>query len=195
MEGIHLGLLGPRRVCPLLVVMSELMIMVENGPQPDKAMVIAIRQLALSLGDRIDRINAYMEIASSPRALTMRRTLLECGATIIDTPHNGLKETADKVLIYELADLVARRRTDVVLLISDDADFNVPISRVQQSGIPIARAGFQASVAEIVRPDRTFNWQDGGFVEIFDAPLRIRKDRRRFQKCVVRHSLAFVLMN
>jgi hypothetical protein len=152
---------------------------VEHGPLPTKGLVLAIRALALSLGDRVDRMYGYMELSSSPRALLMRRMLLENGCTLIDTPHNGIKETADKVMIFDMADCAARRRADVILLVTDDADFCIPVSRVQQSGIPVARAGFQRSVAELIRSDRSFNWEDGDFIEVIDAPFRIRRKRER----------------
>ncbi|KAI0078985.1 hypothetical protein K474DRAFT_1592877 [Panus rudis PR-1116 ss-1] len=84
-----------------------------------------IRRIALEFGS-IKVFKAYIETSehNSPRALTVRSELTASGVSIIDCPHNGRKDVADKMLIVDmLAYAMDTPAPATVILISGDGDF------------------------------------------------------------------------
>ncbi|KAJ3556593.1 hypothetical protein NM688_g1942 [Phlebia brevispora] len=59
-----------------------------------------IRRIAHEYG-AVTSFRAYLEVSElySPRAVLARTTLQDCGVSLIDCPHNGRKEVADKMIL------------------------------------------------------------------------------------------------
>lgn len=59
-----------------------------------------IRRIAHEYGN-VKVFRAYMEVPDqhSPRAANLRSDIQACGVTMIDCPHNGRKDVADKMIM------------------------------------------------------------------------------------------------
>jgi len=69
------------------------------------SVVNTIRALALTYGS-IKTLKAYLEISEQtflPRALNLRSELQSSGVSLVDCPHNGRKDVADKMIIGGLS--------------------------------------------------------------------------------------------
>ncbi|KAF9483799.1 hypothetical protein BDN70DRAFT_873423 [Pholiota conissans] len=107
----------------------------ENCPPPSNASgyIVSnnIRLMAQTYGS-VKSLKAYMEITdqvSSPRALAMRSEFQSSGISLIDCPHNGRKEVADKMIIVDmLAYAIDNPAPSVIVLISGDRDFAYALS-------------------------------------------------------------------
>lgn len=96
------------RVRPLFV--SDLVLILlfsENCTPPSDAsgydIANNIRMMAHTYGS-VKSLKAYLEITdqvSSARALAMRSELQTSGVSLIDCPHNGRKDVADKMIMGE----------------------------------------------------------------------------------------------
>ncbi|CAA7262481.1 unnamed protein product [Cyclocybe aegerita] len=106
----------------------------ENCPAPSNGSgyIIAknISALAQQFGT-VKSFKAYMEISEQlPRALVMRSELQSSGVSLIDCPHNGRKDVADKMM---LVDMLAHAidnppPSTTIILISGDRDFAYALS-------------------------------------------------------------------
>jgi hypothetical protein len=67
-------------------------------------LVKRIRRVALSYGTSVCSFKAYTDIAlenTTPRSSTLHSELQSAGVTLIDCPHNGRKDVADKMMLGE----------------------------------------------------------------------------------------------
>ncbi|CAA7265191.1 unnamed protein product [Cyclocybe aegerita] len=106
----------------------------ENCPAPSNGSgyIIAknISALAQQFGT-VKSFKAYLEISEQlPRALAMRSELQSSGVSLIDCPHNGRKDVADKMM---LVDMLAHAidnppPSTTIILISGDRDFAYALS-------------------------------------------------------------------
>lgn len=63
-------------------------------------MVDSIRRIAHEYGS-VNTFKAYLELPEQPssRSTAVRTDLQLCGVSLIDCPHNGRKDVADKMMI------------------------------------------------------------------------------------------------
>ena len=68
--------------------------------EPAHKIVNRIRDLAHQYGS-VKTFKAYLEYPEqmSPKALSLRSELQSCGLSLIDCPHNGRKDVADKMIM------------------------------------------------------------------------------------------------
>lgn len=62
------------------------------------AIVDNIRRVASAYGI-VTVFKAYLELGSSPKRNNLRSSLHSSGVSLIDCPHNGQKEVADKMIL------------------------------------------------------------------------------------------------
>ncbi|KAI0818847.1 NYN domain-containing protein [Irpex lacteus] len=92
-----------------------------------------IRRLAHKYGS-VKTFRAYssMPEASSLRTTNVRSDLQACGVSIIDCPHNGRKDTVDKMMMVDmLAFGTDNTAPSTILLISGDGDFLYAVSTLR----------------------------------------------------------------
>jgi hypothetical protein len=83
------------------------LIMIENCPPASNAsgyeVVDNIRRVAHSFGT-VNSLKAYLELSelTSSRSLTLRSELQCSGVSLVDCPHNGRKDVADKMILGAL---------------------------------------------------------------------------------------------
>ncbi|TFK42910.1 NYN domain-containing protein [Crucibulum laeve] len=134
----------------------------ENCPIPSSAsgydVVNEIRRIAQTLGSTT-LFKAYLEVFEQTplsRSLALRSELQSSGVSLIDCPHNGRKDVADKMILVDmLAHAIDNPAPSTIILISGDRDFAYAISvlrmrryRVVLVTLPNAHASLisQASV-------------------------------------------------
>jgi len=94
------------------------------------AVVNKIRQLAHRHGS-VKVFKAYMELPEQPsqKNIALRSELQSCGVTMIDCPHNGRKDAADKMMIVDMmAYAIDTPAPATIILISGDRDFVYAVS-------------------------------------------------------------------
>lgn len=71
--------------------------------EPSYTIVNGIRRLAHQYGS-VTSFKAYLEYPEqvSLKSLALRSELQSCGVSLIDCPHNGRKDVADKMMMGEL---------------------------------------------------------------------------------------------
>ncbi|KAJ2929214.1 hypothetical protein H1R20_g7892, partial [Candolleomyces eurysporus] len=107
----------------------------ENCPSPTGwsgyEVVKRIRYLAQEFGP-VKLLKAYLSISeqsSQPSKATLRSELQASGVSLTDTPHNGRKEVADKMIIVDmLTHAMDNPAPATILLISGDRDYAYAIS-------------------------------------------------------------------
>ena len=77
--------------------------------EPSYAIVNGIRRLAHQYGS-VKSFKAYLEYPEqlSLKSLALRSELQSCGVSLIDCPHNGRKDVADKMMMSEFSLAIAR---------------------------------------------------------------------------------------
>lgn len=80
--------------------------------EPSYTIVNSIRRLAHRFGS-VKSFKAYLEYPepSSLKSLALRSELQSCGVSLIDCPHNGRKEVADKMMMSEHVPRICRSTT------------------------------------------------------------------------------------
>ncbi|CCM02869.1 uncharacterized protein FIBRA_04982 [Fibroporia radiculosa] len=89
-----------------------------------------IRQIAHKYGS-VKVFKAYLELPeqSSPKSVALRSELQLCGVSLIDCPHNGRKDVADKMMIVDMmAYAIDTPAPATIVLISGDRDFVYAVS-------------------------------------------------------------------
>ncbi|KAF8162982.1 NYN domain-containing protein [Crassisporium funariophilum] len=107
----------------------------ENCPAPSNAsgyaIVNNIRSVAQPYGS-IKAFKAYLgvsELFPESRASTLRSELQSSGVSLIDCPHNGRKDVADKMILVDmLAHAIDNPAPSTIVLISGDRDFAYALS-------------------------------------------------------------------
>ncbi|KIM48862.1 hypothetical protein M413DRAFT_438036 [Hebeloma cylindrosporum] len=106
----------------------------ENCPAPANAsgysIVNNIRSLAQSYGS-IKTLKAYLGITEQPplRTLSLRSEFQSSGVSLVDCPHNGRKDVADKMMMVDmLAYAIDNPAPSTLVLISGDRDFAYALS-------------------------------------------------------------------
>ncbi|KAF9533387.1 hypothetical protein CPB83DRAFT_471557 [Crepidotus variabilis] len=106
-----------------------------NCPAPSNAsgyaIVNNITTIARPFGN-VKVFKAYLEIPEQlplSKFITMRSELQSSGVSLIDCPHNGRKEVADKMLIVDmLAYAIDTPSPATVVIITGDRDFAYALS-------------------------------------------------------------------
>ncbi|KAF8969794.1 limkain-b1-type NYN domain-containing protein, partial [Flammula alnicola] len=107
----------------------------ENCPAPTNAsgyaLVNNIRSVAQPYGS-VKSLRAYLGITEHfpvLRALTLRSELQSSGVSLVDCPHNGRKDVADKMIIVDmLAHAIDNPAPSTIVLITGDRDFAYAMS-------------------------------------------------------------------
>ncbi|KZT11505.1 uncharacterized protein LAESUDRAFT_720753 [Laetiporus sulphureus 93-53] len=92
--------------------------------------VNSIRKIAHEYGS-VKTFKAYLELPeqSSPKSIALRSELQLCGVSLIDCPHNGRKDVADKMMIVDMmAYAIDTPAPATIILISGDRDFVYAVS-------------------------------------------------------------------
>ncbi|KAJ3512356.1 hypothetical protein NLJ89_g3567 [Agrocybe chaxingu] len=106
----------------------------ENCPAPSNGSGYLIAKNISTLAQQFGTVKsfkAYLEISEQPpRALVMRSELQSSGVSLIDCPHNGRKDVADKMM---LVDMLAHAidnppPSTAIILITGDRDFAYALS-------------------------------------------------------------------
>jgi hypothetical protein len=74
----------------------------ENCPAPSNASGYSIANNICTLARPfgvVKLFKAYLEIPDQTRSITLRSELQSSGVSLVDCPHNGRKEVADKMLL------------------------------------------------------------------------------------------------
>ncbi|OBZ75185.1 hypothetical protein A0H81_04566 [Grifola frondosa] len=93
-----------------------------------------LRNIAHRYG-ALNTFKAYLESSerSSLKSLPLRSELVSCGVSLIDCPHDGRKDVADKMMIVDmLAYAMDNSTSATVILISGDRDFAYALSILRQ---------------------------------------------------------------
>lgn len=86
------------------------------------AITSGIRRIAHEYGG-VKTFRAYWPLTDpiTPKLLTIRSDLQVCGVSVIDCPHNGKKDTADKMMLGELTPISAIEYADGISMVSGHA--------------------------------------------------------------------------
>ncbi|TFK53043.1 hypothetical protein OE88DRAFT_1627373 [Heliocybe sulcata] len=98
-----------------------------------------IRAFAHTYGP-VTMFKAYMDLeqSPSPKSIAYRSTLQTSGVTLVDCPHNGSKDAADKMIIVDmLAFALDHPVPATVILISGDCDFAYAVSTLRLRGYEV----------------------------------------------------------
>ncbi|KAF8894335.1 limkain-b1-type NYN domain-containing protein, partial [Gymnopilus junonius] len=76
---------------------------------------------------------AYLEISDqAQRSMALRSELQSSGVSLVDCPHNGRKDVADKMIIVDMfAHAIDTPALSTVVLITGDRDFTYAISTLK----------------------------------------------------------------
>ncbi|KIM80867.1 hypothetical protein PILCRDRAFT_822164 [Piloderma croceum F 1598] len=118
-----------------------------------------IRRMTQSYGN-VTLFKAYLELTAptSPKSLSLRSELQCSGVSLTDTPHNGRKDVADKMIIADmLAYAIDNQAPATIVLISGDRDFAYAVSilrlrnyRVVIIAPPIIHASLKSQASILV---------------------------------------------
>ncbi|KAL8277267.1 hypothetical protein RQP46_010336 [Phenoliferia psychrophenolica] len=118
----HQAPASPQKTAPVAVFWDY-----ENLPIPrdigEAEAVSRLRKMAIGYG-HLAVLKAYLD-TSLQGTNTKIRSAMQCsGVSIIDTPHNGSKEVADKMLIVDIMTFALDQKAPAtIILISSDRDF------------------------------------------------------------------------
>ncbi|TFK90967.1 DUF537-domain-containing protein [Polyporus arcularius HHB13444] len=137
--------------------------------EPPYTIVNRIRRLAHQYGS-VKSFKAYLEYPeqASLKSVNLRSELQSCGVSLIDCPHNGRKDVADKMMMIDMmAHAIDTPAPSTIILISGDRDFVYAVSvlRLRQYRVvlfaPRAAHGSLKAQASAV-----FNWPDDFLPEL-----------------------------
>ncbi|KAH9946317.1 NYN domain-containing protein [Epithele typhae] len=141
--------------------------------EPPYMIVNKIRAIAHRYGS-VKSFRAYLEYPehTTPRSLALRSELQSCGVSLIDCPHNGRKDVADKMMIVDMmAYAIDTPAPTTIFLITGDRDFVYAVSvlALRQYRIvllaPRSTPGCLKSQAEFV-----YNWPHDVLPEVPSVP-------------------------
>lgn len=91
-----------------------------------------IRRIAHQYGN-VKVFRAYLEVSDkdSSRSQALRSDLQACGVTLIDCPHNGRKDVADKMMMVDIVAHAIDNPPSTVMLITGDRDFVYAVSTMR----------------------------------------------------------------
>ncbi|KAI0362703.1 DUF537-domain-containing protein [Trametes cingulata] len=98
--------------------------------EPSYTIINKIRRLAHQYGS-VKTFKAYLEYPeqTSPKSMALRSELQSCGVSLIDCPHNGRKDVADKMMMVDMmAHAIDNPAPATIILISGDRDFVYAVS-------------------------------------------------------------------
>ncbi|KAI0371734.1 DUF537-domain-containing protein [Pilatotrama ljubarskyi] len=98
--------------------------------EPSYTIVNKIRLLAHQYGS-VKTFKAYLEYPeqTSLKSMALRSELQSCGVSLIDCPHNGRKDVADKMMMVDMmAHAIDNPAPATIILISGDRDFVYAVS-------------------------------------------------------------------
>ncbi|KAF8894338.1 NYN domain-containing protein, partial [Gymnopilus junonius] len=108
----------------------------ENCPIPSNtsgySIVDNIRSIARPYGS-VKSFKAYLEISDqAQRSMALRSELQSSGVSLVDCPHNGRKDVADKMIIVDMfAHAIDTPAPSTVVLITGDRDFAYAVSTLR----------------------------------------------------------------
>ncbi|CUG06290.1 Hypothetical protein, putative [Bodo saltans] len=153
-------------------------------PQNKRPMecLTALRDIIIRKFGQIREFKAYADLATfADRYPPETRVLFrDCGVEMVDAPHNGRKEVADKHIIVDALWFALQTKTEnpIVCLISGDSDFSPLLSKLKMNAIPtivISTSGHVRSLRE--QSMWALSWPEDfmqGAAPIAEAPQRNR---------------------
>ncbi|KAH9853992.1 NYN domain-containing protein [Lenzites betulinus] len=137
--------------------------------EPSYMIVNKIRQFAHQYGS-VKSFKAYVEYTeqTSLKTMALRSELQSCGVSLIDCPHNGRKDVADKMMMVDMmAHAIDNPPPATIILISGDRDFvyAVSILSLRQYKI-ILLAPRNAHSGLKGQADAVYNWPDDFLPEL-----------------------------
>nr|VWO98768.1 N/A [Ganoderma boninense] len=137
--------------------------------EPPYTIVNKVRRLAHQYGS-VKTFKAYLECPEqlSVKSMALRSELQSCGVSLIDCPHNGRKDVADKMIMVDMmAHAIDNPAPTTIMLISGDRDFiyAVSILSLRQYRIVLlapraAHGGLKAQASAV------YHWPDDFLPEI-----------------------------
>ncbi|KAF9533393.1 limkain-b1-type NYN domain-containing protein, partial [Crepidotus variabilis] len=104
----------------------------ENCPVPNNSSGYAVANSITSMARPFGRVRlfrAYLEITDQ---LSLRSELQSSGVSLVDCPHNGRKEVADKMILVDMLTYVIDNPTPcTIIVISGDRDFAYALSMLK----------------------------------------------------------------
>ncbi|KAI0701583.1 limkain-b1-type NYN domain-containing protein, partial [Earliella scabrosa] len=95
--------------------------------EPSYTIVNRIRHLAHQYG-LVKSFKAYLHYPDQ-KSIALRSELTSCGVSLIDCPHNGRKDVADKMMMVDMmAYAIDNPSPTTIMLISGDRDFVYAVS-------------------------------------------------------------------
>ena len=112
---------------------------IENAGVPQgmsvKEVVKRIRAKVQELVTSIVSIQCYHEVQAFGKAHAARTALLDHGVKVVDVPHNGVQDAADKAILVDMMMFALDHKPPAaVVLISGDRDFVYACSALQNRG-------------------------------------------------------------
>jgi hypothetical protein len=124
-------------------------------PQNKRPMecLTALRDVIIGKFGQIQEFKAYADLATFADKYPADTRVLfrDCGVEMVDAPHNGRKEVADKLIIVDALWFALHMDNPIVCLISGDSDFSPLLSKLKMNAIPtivISTSGHVRSLRE-----------------------------------------------
>ncbi|KAI0637218.1 limkain-b1-type NYN domain-containing protein, partial [Trametes polyzona] len=129
--------------------------------EPPYAIVNKIRRLAHQYGS-VKTFKAYLEYAeqTSPKLVSLRSELQSCGVSLIDCPHIGRKDVADKMMMVDMmAHAMDNPAPATIILISGDRDFLYVVSTLSLRQYRIVLLAPKSAYGGLKgQADAVYNW-------------------------------------
>ncbi|KAI0701793.1 limkain-b1-type NYN domain-containing protein, partial [Earliella scabrosa] len=129
--------------------------------EPSYPLVHGIRRLAHQYGS-VKLFKAYHEYPTpaSQKSLSVRSELTSCGVALMDCPHNGRKDVADKMIMIDMmAYAMDNPSPTTIVLISGDRDFVYAVSILSLRQYRIVLLAPRATHSSLkAQANAVYNW-------------------------------------
>ncbi|KAI0721529.1 NYN domain-containing protein [Cerioporus squamosus] len=137
--------------------------------EPSYTIVNKIRRLAHQYGS-VKSFKAYLEYPEqmSVKSVNLRSELQSCGVSLIDCPHNGRKDVADKMMMIDMmAHAIDTPAPSTIILISGDRDFVYAVSVLGLRQYRVVLLAPRAAHGSLkVQASAVYNWPDDFLPEL-----------------------------
>ncbi|PIL23777.1 hypothetical protein GSI_13527 [Ganoderma sinense ZZ0214-1] len=137
--------------------------------EPSYTIVNKVRRLAHQYGS-VKTFKAYLEYPEqlSVKSMALRSELQSCGVSLIDCPHNGRKDVADKMIMVDMmAHAIDNPAPTTIVLISGDRDFIYAVSILSLRQYRIVLLAPRAAYGGLkAQASAVHNWPDDFLPEL-----------------------------
>ncbi|TBU32228.1 NYN domain-containing protein [Dichomitus squalens] len=149
--------------------------------EPSYMIVNKIRRLAHQYGS-VKTFKAYVEYPEhqTVKSMALRSELQSCGVSLIDCPHNGRKDVADKMIMVDMmAYAIDNPAPATIILISGDRDFVYAVSILALRQYRVVLLAPRVAYSNLrAQANVVYNWPEDFFPELPPSKLSNPRGQR-----------------